>query len=718
MKYIKGNVRKILYENDNGYRVGLFKVKETNDEELSEYLNKTITFNGVFLPLSNDIVYTFYGKLVKHPRYGLQYQVENYEINEIDDSEGIIMYLSSGFFKGIGPKIAKGLVDIFGMDTIEAIKRKDKRILTVKGMTVKKFDNLVVEINQSTKDEENILELTKIGLTTKESFLILKKYNDNIKKIIEENIYLLQNDIDFKKLDNIFLKTESEFDKRRVKALIKHLIKTICYDKGDTIVNKEDLYININGYFNEPLDVNNYNLYLQELEKENEIITINNDVALYYFYETESILANKIKSLSNTKSYISDKKIEGYIENYEEINNIKLNKDQKEAIKGSLKNNFYIITGGPGTGKTTIIKAVVDIYNTINESKEEDITLLAPTGRSAKRMMESIGRKASTIHKFLKWNGETETFQVNIYNPSNTKFVIIDEVSMVDIFLMKNLFDGVLNNIKLIFVGDANQLPSISPGNILYDLLQIPEIKRTELSKIYRTKKDSYINDFAKDIKNKITKEKYENYSDFLFIESEEIYIKQIIKEITLKAIERGITKENLQVLAPMYKGENGIESLNKVMQSIFNPESKDKKEIILRGVTYREGDKVIQLINDVDNNIYNGDIGIIEKILIGQKTIMIIDYNGTKVKYDNKKFEEITHAFAISIHKSQGSEYENVIMVISKSFKRMLYNKLIYTGVTRAKKSLVIIGKKEYLNYGITRDYAENRKTLFTRLF
>ena len=718
MKYIKGNVRKILYENDNGYRVGLFKVKETNDEELSEYLNKTITFNGVFLPLSNDIVYTFYGKLVKHPRYGLQYQVENYEINEIDDSEGIIMYLSSGLFKGIGPKIAKGLVDIFGMDTIEAIKRKDKRILTVKGMTVKKFDNLVVEINQSTKDEENILELTKIGLTTKESFLILKKYNDNIKKIIEENIYLLQNDIDFKKLDNIFLKTESEFDKRRVKALIKHLIKTICYDKGDTIVNKEDLYININGYFNEPLDVNNYNLYLQELEKENEIITINNDVALYYFYETESILANKIKSLSNTKSYISDKKIEGYIENYEEINNIKLNKDQKEAIKGSLKNNFYIITGGPGTGKTTIIKAVVDIYSSINESKEEDITLLAPTGLSAKRMMESIGSKASTIHKFLKWYGETETFLLNIYNPSNTRFIIIDEVSMVDIFLMKNLFDGVLNNIKLIFVGDANQLPSISPGNILYDLLQIPEIKRTELSKIYRTKKDSYINDFAKDIKNKITKEKYENYSDFLFIESEEIYIKQIIKEITLKAIERGITKENLQVLAPMYKGENGIESLNKVMQSIFNPESKDKKEIILRGVTYREGDKVIQLINDVDNNIYNGDIGIIEKILIGQKTIMIIDYNGTKVKYDNKQFEEITHAFAISIHKSQGSEYENVIMVISKSFKRMLYNKLIYTGVTRAKKSLVIIGSKEYLNYGITRDYAENRKTLFTRLF
>lgn len=718
MKYIKGNVRKILYENDNGYRVGLFKVKETNDEDMTEYSNKTITFNGVFLPLSNDINYTFYGKLVRHPRYGLQYQVENYEINEIDDNDGIIMYLSSGLFKGIGPKIAKNLVDIFGMETIGAIKKRDTRVLTVSGMTQKKFENLVTELNKSSRDEENILELSKLGLTTKESFLILKKYSENIKKILEDNIYLLQNDIDFKKLDNIFLKTESEFDKRRVKALIKHLIMTICFDKGDTIVNKEDLYVNINGYFSTPLDVSSYKTYLEELESENEIITINDDIALYYFYETENILANKIKNLSSTTSHISKKTLDGYIENYEKINNIKLNKDQKDAIKGSLINNFYIITGGPGTGKTTIIKAVVDIYSSINESKEGDITLLAPTGRSAKRMMESIGRKASTIHKFLKWNGETETFQVNIYNPSNTKFVIIDEVSMVDIFLMKNLFDGLLNNIKLIFVGDSNQLPSISPGNILYDLLQVKDIERTELSKIYRTKKNSYINDFANDIKNKVTKDKYESYSDFSFIECNEMHIKQMIKEISLKAIEKGINKESFQVLAPMYKGENGIELLNQVMQSIFNPENVDKKEILIRGIIYREGDKVIQLVNDVDNNIYNGDIGIIESIIIGQKTIMIVNYNGIKVKYDNKKFEEITHAFAISIHKSQGSEYENVIMVISKSFKRMLYNKLIYTGVTRAKKSLVIIGSTEYLNYGINRDYAENRKTLFTKLF
>ena len=718
MKYIKGNVRKILYENDNGYRVGLFKVKETNDEDMTEYSNKTITFNGVFLPLSNDIIYTFYGKLVRHPRYGLQYQVENYEINEIDDNDGIIMYLSSGLFKGIGPKIAKNLVDIFGVETIDAIKKRDTRVLTVSGMTQKKFENLVTELNKSSRDEENILELSKLGLTTKESFLILKKYSENIKKILEDNIYLLQNDIDFKKLDNIFLKTESEFDKRRVKALIKHLIMTICFDKGDTIVNKEDLYVNINGYFSTPLDVSSYKTYLEELESENEIITINDDIALYYFYETENILANKIKNLSSTTSHISKKTLDGYIENYEKINNIKLNKDQKDAIKGSLINNFYIITGGPGTGKTTIIKAVVDIYSSINESKEGDITLLAPTGRSAKRMMESIGRKASTIHKFLKWNGETETFQVNIYNPSNTKFVVIDEVSMVDIFLMKNLFDGLLNNIKLIFVGDSNQLPSISPGNILYDLLQVKDIERTELSKIYRTKKNSYINDFANDIKNKVTKDKYESYSDFSFIECNEMHIKQMIKEISLKAIEKGINKESFQVLAPMYKGENGIELLNQVMQSIFNPENVDKKEILIRGIIYREGDKVIQLVNDVDNNIYNGDIGIIESIIIGQKTIMIVNYNGIKVKYDNKKFEEITHAFAISIHKSQGSEYENVIMVISKSFKRMLYNKLIYTGVTRAKKSLVIIGSTEYLNYGINRDYAENRKTLFTKLF
>ncbi len=718
MKYIKGNVRKIIYESENGYRVGLFKVKDTNDEDMMEYQNKTITFNGVFLPLSNDITYTFYGKLINHPRYGYQYQVDNYEINEMDDNEGIIMYLSSGLFKGIGPKIAKGIVDIFDLDSIDAIKRGDRKLLNVSGLTIKKFDELVRTINKTVQNEENILELTKLGLTTKESYTLIKKYNNRVKEILEENIYLLQNDIDFKKLDNIFLKTEDEFDKRRVKALIKHLIGIICFDKGDTIVNNEDLYINLNGYFTKTLDVNDYIKYLEELEKENDIITINDDIALYNFYETENILANKIKILSSTKNKISSKKIESYIKNYEEINNITLNKDQKEAIKGSLTNDFYIITGGPGTGKTTIIKAVVDIYTSINECKEGDITLLAPTGRSAKRMMESIGRKASTIHKFLKWNGETETFQVNLYNPSNTKFVIIDEVSMVDIFLMKNLFDGLLNNIKLIYVGDANQLPSINPGNLLSDLLQIPSIKRSELSHIYRTKENSFINQFAKDIKNKITKENYQNYSDFSFIECDEINIKRIVKDISLRAIDKGINKESFQVLAPMYKGENGIESLNNIMQSIFNPSSEEKKEIIIRGTIYREGDKVIQLVNDVDNNIYNGDIGLIDKIINGTKPIMMVNYNGIKVKYDKKKFEEITHAFAISIHKSQGSEYENVIMVISKSFNRMLYNKLIYTGITRAKKSLVIIGNKEYLNKGIKTEYAENRKTLFTKLF
>ena len=240
MKYIKGNVRKIIYESENGYRVGLFKVKDTNDEDMMEYQNKTITFNGVFLPLSNDITYTFYGKLINHPRYGYQYQVDNYEINEMDDNEGIIMYLSSGLFKGIGPKIAKGIVDIFDLDSIDAIKRGDRKLLNVSGLTIKKFDELVRTINKTVQNEENILELTKLGLTTKESYTLIKKYNNRVKEILEENIYLLQNDIDFKKLDNIFLKTEDEFDKRRVKALIKHLIGIICFDKGDTIVNNED----------------------------------------------------------------------------------------------------------------------------------------------------------------------------------------------------------------------------------------------------------------------------------------------------------------------------------------------------------------------------------------------------------------------------------------------------------------------------------------------
>jgi len=719
--YIKGNVRRILFESGNGYKVGLFKVKETNDESLNEYINKTITFTGVFMPLNNEQTYTFYGKLTTHVRYGIQYNVENYEISMPNDNEGLIIYLSSDLFKGIGPSIAKKIVDMFGSETINEIKNANKNILTIKGMTLKKFNYLVDSMNKNTKNQDLIIELNDLGFSTKESLSIITKYKDNALKIIKENIYLLETEIDFSKLDNIYLKENNELDSIRIKAILKYLIKKMCFETGDTLVSKEELYVRVNSYLTETLSSSEYLKYISELSNLSEVILILDNIALMNFYETESVIANKLIKLKDIKNKIDENKIDILINNYEKKNKIELNIDQINAIKGSLENNFFIITGGPGTGKTTIIKAIVQIYKEIYDTylSPTDITLLAPTGRSAKRMAESVGLNASTIHKFLKWNKEDESFQINMFNKSDTKFVIIDEVSMVDIFLMRSLLEGLKDDVKILIVGDANQLPSISPGNILSDLLTIESLKRIELNKIYRTKENSYIIPFARDIKDR---KEFINpghiYNDFSFVECSNENIKKMINDISLRAKEKGLTIDNFQVLAPMYKGENGIDSLNIIMQSIFNPPSEEKNEIILRGVTYREGDKVIQLVNDVDNNIYNGDIGVIKNIIKGKENIIIIDYQGVKVKYNKAKFDEFNHAFTISIHKSQGSEYDNVLIVLSSNFKRMLYNKLIYTAVTRAKKTLIIVGQTEALNYAIKKEYSIYRKTTLASFF
>ena len=382
-----------------------------------------------------------------------------------------------------------------------------------------------------------------------------------------------------------------------------------------------------------------------------------------------------------------------------------------------------ILTGAPGTGKTTTIKAIVDIYEEMNESTElKDITLLAPTGRAAKRISESVKRKASTIHKFLKWNKETKEFSVNRYNPVDTKLVIIDEFSMVDIFLFNSLLEGLKSNVKIILVGDSNQLPSISPGNVLQDLLDTKQIENTYLNQIYRTKGDSYIIPFSTKIKERETFNNIENHEDFKFINSSDINIKSYLEEISVKIIEKNIDIDSFQVLIPMYKGENGIDNINNTMEDLFKQneiiKQPNKNEIEIRNVIYREGDKVIQLVNDVDNNIYNGDIGYIKKIINAKEPIIQIDYAGNLVTYKRGKFDEFALSYAISIHKSQGSEYDHVVILIPSNMKRMLYNKLIYTAVTRAKKSLIVIGSIESLNFAIQTEYSVNRLTALKSFF
>ncbi len=718
--YIKGNVVKILFESSTGYKVGLFKVKEASGDGLKSYVNKTITFTGNFMPLNNELTYKFNGYITNHPRFGVQFAVVSYESVVPDTKDGIVMYLSSSIFKGIGPKIAKAIVDTFGEDTIEAIKTSSPILAKVKGMNEKKARELTKKILEYDKDQSLILEFNKLGFTTEECLKIVNKYKDRAPEILENNVYVLESDINFLKLDKVFLKLHDEFEIVRVNALIKYCIKALCYKSGDTLVDKETLFIEINKYFSDTLDSKVFLSCIEDLIELGEVIEVHELVTLNEFYETEANIASAVNNLINIKNNINKERIDKEIIKYEKKNSISFNDCQRDAIVGSLMNNLFIITGGPGTGKTTIIKAVVDIYESIYEDTEmSDITLLAPTGRAAKRITESVNRKASTIHKFLKWNKETKEFSVNRYNPAETKLVVIDEFSMVDIFLFNSLLDGLNSNIRLIMVGDANQLPSISPGNILGDLLEVDSIPGKYLDLIYRTKGDSYIIPFSQDIKNRNTfKELPNNYDDFKFISCPDILIKKYIEEICEKALDKDLDIEDFQVLIPMYKGENGIDNINVLMQSIFNKESKNKREITIRDVVYREGDKVIQLVNDVDNNIYNGDTGYIKRIIETKEPLIEINYNGNVVVYRKGKFDEFTHAYAISVHKSQGSEYSNVLVVIPSNMKRMLYNKLLYTAVTRAKKGLIVVGSIDSLNYAIQQSYSENRHTSLKSFF
>lgn len=718
--FIKGNVVKLLFESSTGYKVGLFKVKEANGEDVIPYLNKTITFTGNFMPLNNELSYKFSGRITHHARFGVQFNVTSYESIIPDDNDGIVMYLSSGIFKGIGPKTAKLIVDTFKEETINEIKNGNPILSKIKGMNEKKARELTKKILEYDKDQELILEFNKLGFTTEECLKVVNKYKDRCFDIVENNIYVLESDINFLKLDKIFLKFHEENEGVRVDALIRYSIKNICYKSGDTLVDKETLFLEVNKFFSDMLDSKIFLSHIDDLIESGYVIEVHDFVTLSEFYETEASIASVINHLVGIRDDVKSDVILREISNYEKNNNVIFNEEQREAIMGSLINNLFIITGGPGTGKTTIIKAIVDIYETLNVNTElKDITMLAPTGRAAKRISESVNRKSSTIHKFLKWNKETKEFNVNKFNPCDTKLVIIDEFSMVDIFLFNSLLDGLLSDVKLILVGDANQLPSIAPGNILSDMLEISIIPRKELQEVYRTKADSYIIPLAQDIKSRKVFDSLPNiYEDFKFISSPDILIKKYIIDICDKAKSKDLDIEDFQVLVPMYKGENGIDSINRIMQSIFNNEDSNKREIVIRDIVYREGDKVIQLVNDVDNNIYNGDVGYIRRIMDGNKPIIEIDYNGNNVIYNKGKFDEFTHAYAISVHKSQGSEYANVIVIIPSNMKRMLYNKLLYTAVTRAKKGLVIIGSIDSFNFAVHQDFSENRNTSLKTFF
>lgn len=718
MSYIKGNYRKSFFTSAQGYHIGLFKVTDTDDKAIQHYINKTITFTGYFHELNETDTYLFYGKLVLHQKYGEQFQVDSYERCKPEEKDSIIEFLTSGLFKGIGEKKAKAIVDVLGKDTLKIILENPDNLILIPGVTKKNIETLHNKLLEYEASYETIIYLGELGFSTKDAMLIYNFYKRKTKDIIEENIYRIVQDIynlTYKKIDYIAIKSGIKQDASiRIEASIVYIMNELSNAYGHSYYYKEELETYIPRVLGIQVSDEKIEESLKSLEKNLLIIVKEDKYYLKDMYESECLIVRRFKMLSHEKD-ISDKKLDEKIKDIEKLLNITYNEEQLQAIKESYLKKFLIITGGPGTGKTTIMKAITEVYRQMNKLSytelQEKMALLAPTGRAAKRMTETTLLRASTIHRFLKWQKETNKFQVNEYNKSKVEFVIIDEASMIDTYLMASLLKGLSANCKIILVGDDHQLPSVGPGQVLHDLIHSEKLPVIKLTELYRQGKDSNILTLAYDIRNGYVDDNVFNIGeDLTFIETKKTLVVNNIIEIA--DTYRGLSYKEFQILCPMYKTIAGIDEINRQMQHFFNPKSKYKKEIVTADVTFREGDKVIQLTNMPDENVYNGDIGIIKEIKTNPKKEIIIDFDGNVVKYTPSNFSNFRLAYAISIHKAQGSEFEVVIIPIVSNFNKMLYQKLIYTGVTRSKKRLYLLGEMSALKQAVSNKNVDIRRT------
>ncbi len=720
MEYIRGKFKNMIFESDNGYKVGLFRIYETNQDEMKDMVNKTITFTGYFADINQDDYYKLNGKYVLNNKYGSQYQVSNYEREEPKGRDAVIEYLSSSLVKGCGEKTAEAIVDALGENALTLIKEDYTNLMKVPGISEVKANRIYKSIVKYNSTDESIVELKKLGFTINEALSIINKYGDSSLLMVKENIYSLIDIIDFTKLDKVFLNLYSSESEERVLACIIESLKRLGFKNGDTYSTFEELFSNIRNEFKIFITEEEFEEYLNKLKKDKLIVIKNKKYFLKDIYDAEENIADNLIMIEQSSSIKVDH-FDDLIAGVQLEYDVKYNVDQKKAIKNALENRVSIITGGPGTGKTTIINSIVKLYVRIHNLNYKDIineiALLAPTGRAAKKMSDATGIPAMTIHRYLKWNKDKNEFQVNEYNKNFHKLIIIDETSMIDTSLFSSLLNGIGHNIQLVMVGDSNQLPSVGPGLILNDLIDSDLFTHTKLEQIYRQSNNSYIPILAKELKDRCISAEYrEQRDDYNFLHATGLQIKEYVRKICEMSKEKGLNEDEIQVLAPMYKGENGIDNLNILLQSIFNPKDEEKKEVKVGDIIYREHDKVLQLVNDPDNNIFNGDIGYITKITTvltpKKREVLTIDFDGNEVLYGREDLINIKHAYAITIHKSQGSEFAHVIMPISKSYYRMLYNKLIYTGVSRAKKSLIMIGEEESFLMAINNDYSNNRKT------
>ena len=730
--YFSGTVERIIFENPNNFfRILLLDIEDT-DAEFDDF---EIIVTGTMADIMEGQDYTFWGTLVQHPKYGEQLKVTRYERAK-PSSKGLVKYFASDHFKGIGVKTAQKIVDLYGDNTIDQILADPNRLVSINGLSAVNREAFVSKLRQNYGTEMLLSKLAEYGIPNKLALQIQDTYKEETLEIVQKYPYQLVEEIQgigFKIADQLAQQLGIESDApERFRAGLVHTLFSQSMETGDTYIEARDLLAhtidlleNARQVELDPALVADELAHLIEEDKIQNVDTKIFENSLYF--AEEGIRSNLIRILEKGKQETFDApKLESIIEQVEQDLGICYDHIQKKAICDAINHKVFILTGGPGTGKTTVINGIIATYATLHKldlSKKQELPILlaAPTGRATRRMNELTGLPSATIHRHLGMTGDDDTSHLDDYLDAD--FIIVDEFSMVDTWLANQLLSNISSNSKILIVGDADQLPSVSPGQVLADLLKIPLLPQTKLTKIYRQGEDSTIVTLASQIQQGLLPADFtEKKADRSYFEASSEYIPDMIKKIVAAAIRSGIPAQDVQVLAPMYRGPAGIDQINQLMQDLINPSEKDQLVFEAPDCQYRQGDKVIHLVNDAESNVFNGDLGYITDLLPGKYTDskqdeLTINFDGNEIVYQRSEWYKIRLAYAMSIHKSQGSEFPVVILPITRSSHRMLQRNLVYTAITRAKSKLILLGEKAAFDYA-AKNTGTARKTYLVERF
>ncbi|WP_426392772.1 SF1B family DNA helicase RecD2 [Mammaliicoccus sciuri] len=723
LSHVKGEVIRILFQNsDNYYTVIKVDVMDSNED-----FDQEVTIVGYLPQIVEGETYLFKGKVTNHPKYGKQLQAETFEKELPQTKQGVIHYLSSDLFKGIGKKTAETIVDKLGEDALQKIIDDPDVLKEIPKLNKQKRDTIAESIRENQAIERIMIKLNELGFGPKLVMAIYQFYKEETLNIIKQSPYRLVMDINgigFQRADQIAEQVGISKDHHdRLVAGVSYFLDQQSLQNGHTFLPVDIL---VNGAYellnhNQPEVVNKdqINAVIIEMSEENKLIIENDNCFLpsLYYSEAKSVqIIHRLYQHQDELKEIEKSDLQLHIGQIEDMNDVSYADGQKLALETAINHKMMLLTGGPGTGKTTVIRGICELYSEIHgvslnyddyqEGTDFPIVLAAPTGRAAKRLSESTGLEAMTIHRLIGWSKDTQPDDV-LDNDIHAHLIILDEMSMVDTWLMYQFLRAVPDYAQIIFVGDEDQLPSVGPGQIFKDLIDSKVIPRVNLTEVYRQQEGSSIIDLAHKIKNGLPVSINEKHHDRSFIPCSSNQIATVVEKVVQGAVNKGYNMQDIQVLAPIYRGPAGINKLNELLQDILNPKDKDTRFLQYGDVEYRENDKVLQLINRPDDNVFNGDIGVVTGVYKAEenalgKDVVIVDYEGNDITYTKQDLSEITHAYCCSIHKSQGSEFPIVIMPIVRQYFRMLQKNILYTGLTRAKQSLVVCGEEQAFNQGI----------------